>query len=274
VEYEWNFENLLTKAGLGMIGGEPGVGKTQLSNQFGLSTALGTNFLTWKNLSGPQKTLLLQLEMPVAGIQKFMGLAQSPLTSSQLGILDENLLISPLGSALPLDTESGRKFLIDLVQKHQPRVIVIDSLAKATSKSLSEEVPTRQLNDWLQDFRAKFGVTVVIIHHTRKGLITGPKAAATNPMDELLGSRYITGDLDFLLACYKIPKQKGYIYVRNAKNRYAEEHPDITIHRQPDLTFKVDKIHDDKDDEEGSSLNDFFNNFLRDKKNDSGSSSE
>jgi len=248
VEFQWSLENLLTVGGLGMIAGEPGVGKTQLSNQIGMCLASGMNFLNWKNSTGPSKTLLLQLEMPLAGTQKFLSLQQSNLLSSQMEMLDENLLISPLGSALPLDTESGRKFLIDLVQKYQPRFLVIDSLAKSTTKSLNEDVPARQLNDWLQAFRKQFGVSVIVVHHSRKGMAGNKKAADLNPMDELFGSRYITGDLDFFLACYKLPKRKGYLYVREAKNRYAAENPDLTIYRQPDLTFKVDKVHSDEED--------------------------
>ena len=270
VEYKWCFENLLSQNGLGMIAGEPGVGKTQLSNQLGICTASGQNFLSWKNSLGPQKTLLLQLEMPLAGMQKFLGMAQSSLDSDILQSLDQNLLISPLSSALPLDSEPGRKFLIDLVKKYMPKIIVIDSLAKSTTKSLNEDVPSRQLNDWIQEFRKNYGVTVVIIHHSRKGLAVGSKKHDQgNAQDDLFGSRYLTGDLDFILACYKIPKRKGYVYVRNAKNRYAEEHPDLTILRQPDLTFKVDKVHDDEDGVESFGLLESFLNA----KSDRGSSS-
>lgn len=254
VEQKWVMKDLLTEHGMGMLGGEPGVGKTQLSNCVGLATASGTNFLTWKSCGSPLRTLLLSLEMPLVGMQKFLKLAQSNCSTSQIKDLDENLLISPLSSALPLDLDAGRKFLIDLTKNHRPEVIIIDSLAKSTTKSLNEDVPARQLNDWLQEFRRTFGVTIVLVHHTRKGAIGTKKAADQNPLDELLGNRYITGDLDFLLACYKIPKQKGKIYVRNAKNRYAEEHPDITISRQSDLTFKVDEIHDGEDSETGESL--------------------
>ena len=256
VEQKWIMTDLLTQHGMGMLGGEPGVGKTQLSNSFGIATALGQNFLTWKGNSTPLRTLLLSLEMPLVGMQKFLNLAASNLSHSLLDTLDSNLLISPLSSALPLDLDAGRKFLIDLTKNHRPDVIIIDSLAKSTTKSLNEDVPARQLNDWLQEFRRAFGVTVIIVHHTRKGSTQSRKAVDQNPLDELLGNRYLTGDLDFLLSCYKIKDKKGHIYVRNAKNRYAEEHPDITIVRQPDLTFKVERVHDSEDS--GETLIDMF----------------
>lgn len=261
VELKWKIKNLLTEAGMGIIGGAPGIGKTQLSNQLGISTASGTNFLTWKNECAPQRTLLLQLEMPLAGHQKLQELAQSNLSPEQLALVDENLLHSPLGSALPLDSENGRKFLVDLTQKHRPEIILIDSLAKSTMKSLNEDVPARQFNDWMQEFRKTYGVTVVFVHHTRKTPTIG-KGKDFDPLDDLLGNRFITGDLDFVVSCYRVAKQKGIIYVRNPKNRYAEEHPDFTISRQPDLTFKVEQVIDSEDDNEFDSL---FKRFLNGK---------
>ena len=258
VEQKWIFKELLTEFGMGMLGGEPGVGKTQLSNCFGLATASGTNFLTWKGSGSPLRTLLLSLEMPLVGMQKFLTLAQSNFSSSIINQLDQNLLISPLSSALPLDLDAGRKFLIDLTRNYRPEIIIIDSLAKSTTKSLNDDVPARQFNDWMQEFRKTFGVTVVIVHHTRKGSAQTKKMVDQNPLDELLGNRYLTGDLDFLLACYRIKNKKDHVYVRNAKNRYAKEHPDITISRQPDLTFKVEQVHDDEDCDEGGTLIDMF----------------
>jgi hypothetical protein len=187
-------------------------------------------------------------------MQRFLESAESNLGKPQRDLLDQNLLISPLNSALPLDLDAGRKFLIDLTKNYRPQVIVIDSLAKSTTKSLNEDVPARLLNNWLQEFRNSFGVSVVLVHHTRKGVTGGKKAIDLNVLDELLGNRYLTGDLDFVLGCYKIRGEKGRIRVRNAKNRYAQEHPDITISRQPDLTFKVDQIHDGEDSDTGETL--------------------
>jgi hypothetical protein len=254
VEQKWVIENLMTEHGMGMIGGEPGVGKTQLSNWLGIAMSSGNNFLTWKNSCGPLRTMLLSLEMPLVGMQRFLESAESNLGKPQRDLLDQNLLISPLNSALPLDLDAGRKFLIDLTKNYRPQVIVIDSLAKSTTKSLNEDVPARLLNNWLQEFRNSFGVSVVLVHHTRKGVTGGKKAIDLNVLDELLGNRYLTGDLDFVLGCYKIRGEKGRIRVRNAKNRYAQEHPDITISRQSDLTFKVDQIHDGEDSDTGETL--------------------
>lgn len=254
VEHEWVFQELLTKNGIGTIAGEPGVGKTQLSNLLGIACASGQPFLTWHNSSGPLKTLLLSLEMPLAGMQKFLKMQESTLSSDLVELLDNQLLISPLNSSLPLDQEQGRKFLVDLIQQNQPKVLVIDSLAKSTIKSLMEDTTARQLNDWLQTLRSTYELSIILVHHTKKRQTD----KISRGQDELFGSRFLSGDLDFLLSCYKT-KPKGNIYIENPKNRYAEEADPITIQRQPDLTFKVLSVHDRSSDAETGLLNAFIN---------------
>lgn len=252
-DIEWGFQDLLALTGMGMLAGEPGVGKTQLSNLIGIASASGTPFLTWTNSAGPLRTLLLSLEMPAKGMRKFLRTQQSGLSSEVTATLDQNLLISPLNSSLPLDTDQGRKFLVDLVQQHQPKMLVIDSLAKSTIKSLLDDTTARQLNDWFQSFRTTYGVTVVLVHHTKKKQTD----KISRGQDEVFGNRFLTGDLDFLLSCYKT-KPKGNVYIENPKNRYAAEADPITIRRRDDLTFEVVNIHDNGDNQDTGLLNAFI----------------
>ena len=253
-ELECVFQDLLALTGMGMLAGEPGVGKTQLSNLIGIASATGTKFLTWTNSVGPLKTLLLSLEMPSKGLRKLLRTQQSGLSSELTHLTDENLLISPLNSSLPLDTDQGRKFLVDLVQQHQPKMLVIDSLAKSTIKSLLDDTTARQLNDWFQTFRITYGVTVVLVHHTKKR----QTEKISRGQDEVFGNRFLTGDLDFLLSCYKT-KPKGHVYVENPKNRYAAEADPLTIRRCDDLTFEVVNIHDNGGSQDTGLLNAFIN---------------
>lgn len=260
VEQKFIFQDLLTENGIGMLAGEPGVGKTQLSNVVGIASATGEPFLIWENSGAPLRTLLLNLEMPLARLQDWQTRQQSNLSADLTTAVDENLLHSPLNSALPLDTDAGRKFLVDLVQKHEPRILVIDSLAKSTIKSLLDDTTARQLNDWLQSFRQTYGISIVIVHHTKKKQTD----KISRGQDEIFGSRFLTGDLDFVLACYKT-KPKGNIYIENPKNRYAAEADPITIQRQPDLTFKVVNVHDRPDD--NNSDTGLVNAFLNSRQN-------
>lgn len=252
-EHTWQFQELLTKNGIGILAGEPGVGKTQLSNVIGIASASGQRFLTWDNSNGPLRTLLLNLEMPLAGLQKFLKNQTAQSSSEVQSLLRENLLISPLNSSLPLDTDQGRKFLVDLVQQHEPKLLVIDSLAKSTIKSLMDDTTARQLNDWLQQFRQTYEITIVLVHHTKKKQLD----KVTRGQDELFGSRFITGDLDFILSCYKA-KPKGDIYIENSKNRYAVESDPITVRRRDDLTFEVVNIHDSEGNNDQGLLNAFL----------------
>jgi len=254
VEHKWVFRDLLTENGIGILAGEPGVGKTQLSNIAGISSASGERFLTWDNSADPLRTLLLSLEMPLVGMQKFLKSQTSTSSPEQLNLLRENLIISPLNSSLPLDTDQGRKFLVDLVQQHEPKMLVIDSLAKSTIKSLMDDMTARQLNDWLQSFRSTYGITIVLVHHTKKRQTD----KISRGQDELFGSRFLTGDLDFLLSCYKT-KPKGHIYIENSKNRYAIESDPITVRRRDDLTFEVINIHDTNGDNDQGLVNAFLN---------------
>lgn len=254
---EWDYHDLLTRFGFGMLAGEPGVGKTQIFNQFARSTASGQDFLLWKNAGQPRRVLYLGLEMSFEGLQFFLKTADTA-DEETTALIDQNLLVAPLSSTLPLDTDQGKKFLIDLTVQHQPEFVIIDSLAKATHAALNDEVAMRRLNDWVQEYRQRFGVSFAFVHHTKKVQLSNGKTSATNGIDDMFGSRFLAGDLDFLLTFAKA-KPKGSIYARHAKARYGPESDDFTMVRRGDFSFEITQIHSDNE-EAGETLIDKFLN--------------
>ena len=247
--FTWDFTGLLTRNGSGILGGEPGVGKTQILNQLALANSAGMNFLAWSNPGLPRRTLYLGLEMPTVGLQKFFRATEENRTEEQNRLVEENLLIAPLNTPVPLDTEPGRKFLIDLAEKYQPATILVDSISKAVFKNLSDEDVAKRFNDFIQEFRERFQCSVVFVAHTKKRQ-QDRKASQMDPLNDLFGSRFLSADLDFLLGFGKtsIP---GEIYVKNAKNRYEVEYPDFIMRRNSDLSFEIVDI---LDGEKGADL--------------------
>jgi hypothetical protein len=91
--------------------------------------------------------------------------------------------------------EGGVQDLIDLIEEHKPRLVVIDTLAKVRPT-------TGRNNVYESDYAAlapitevanRFRTTVLIVHHNRKG------RAETDPLEQVSGSLGLSGAVDGVL---------------------------------------------------------------------------
>jgi KaiC/GvpD/RAD55 family RecA-like ATPase len=231
---EWHFDNLLSYEGYGFIFGPPGVGKTQLAMQLARAATSGTDFLRWRNLSGPQKTYMFSLEMAAEPLKYFTDLQDKQYTAEQMELIEKNFIVAPIGEAIPISTEEGRKFFESQLEEHQPRIVLIDSLGTFTMGSLLDDVANREMLAYIQRVRRKYRVAIYIVHHSNKS-----KQSPTLEQSDLYGSVYIYTGADFVLGVGVVNKSIGLVQINMVKNRLGPITDPFLVQRSPNLIYDV-----------------------------------
>lgn len=216
----WIFDGLLAYGGSGIMAGWPGAGKTSLSLQMAASAALGKDFLRWSS-TGAVKVLYLSLEMAAPPLHLFVSSAQEHYTKAELKQLNENLLLAPFGVPLHVDKKEGYERLSELLDKHQPDVVFIDSLSMTTPKDLTDEEAMKTLFDGLAVVRQETETAFVIIHHNRKKAADAQKSKRVE-LSDIYGSTYITAKVDFAVNLTKM-EEKNVVQLDTLKNRLGIE---------------------------------------------------
>jgi hypothetical protein len=230
INIEWAVEGFIEKGGMGMISSAPGVGKTQLSIQFGIACALGIPFLGWK-IPVPLKIFFFSLEMSHVALKIFMEqIALEYPDPVQRKLLEENFKIIPLGQSLPVDRPDSRQFMELMVNEHRPDGLIFDALGKLTSSELKEET-AKKINDYMGVLRSKYGCFVWQIHHNKKAQEGNKKP---NKLEDVYGNVYVTTDMTTVLTLWK---GDSGIELNQVKARLTAESPMKKIIRGPHLNF-------------------------------------
>lgn len=244
---DWQLEGLLSEGGMGLITGYPGVGKTQLAIQLGAQLALGDDqFLRWKNLSGKKKVLFMSLEMGPNGLHAIWRTIVNGYEDEKVA-LNRNLKVYPIGEPVALDTEPGQRFLADVLEEWKPDLLILDSLQKIISKEATDESAAKALFHYLSTAKARFGCSIIIIHHNRKRPNDAKKHVVS--LSDVFGSVYLTTDVDFVLSMDKLGKST--VDVKLLKNRFGPDDThfqatrDEYLHYHDDLKDLRDNFDDD-----------------------------
>jgi hypothetical protein len=184
---EWYWDGWLQDKGYMLLTGPSQVGKTQLALDVAGNMALGRSALDSPTRQG--RIGFFSLEMNAAEIKEFMQLMATSYTPEQQQILEQNLLIFPLGEPLYLNKKETREQVEQTVADFKLDGIIVDSMGSTTDGSLSDEVAVRTLIDWNDSFRQRSGAFTWFIHHHRKGNGDNKKP---NKLDDVYGNMYIT----------------------------------------------------------------------------------
>ena len=231
VHIEWVVEGLLEQSGIAIAVSAPGVGKTQFSLQFAICCALGIPFLKWPVVR-KMKILWFSLEMNHAALKYFTTQMAGGYSQAEIQELDRNLKIVPLGEVLPLDHEEGRKFLEALIEEYKPDGIVLDSMGKVTTSSLSDEEKIKSLNAYYGRIRNKYGAFLWFIHHNRKATDNNKKP---KELGDVYGNQYIAAETSAAVNLWK--EGDGSIEVSTIKLRLAPEIKPFSVVRSDHLKF-------------------------------------
>lgn len=231
VHMEWLLDGLLPKGSFGVISGPPGVGKTSLGLRLSESLASGQPFLEHANTCSPQKVLFLSLEMGLIGMKQFLDVMDYGRDDH---MVHDNMLIMP-GSAMNLNRPEGRSALQAVLDRFQPQVLFIDSLGKIAGGKLSDDDIARDLMNYLDVLRAQYGLTIYLIHHSRK---SQERNKHPDTLDDLYGSQYYAAGAEWVWMLTKENEKDNEIRFTQAKARYSGWIMPKILQRSETLNFK------------------------------------
>ena len=158
-----------------------------------LAMSLGTSLTTgfpWSNLAieGKQKVVYLQSEIPHLLLHKRIQKMVSAWRTENGSVeeIEEKMYVwtEPF---LKLDSGAGLSMLTKVLATLKPDVLIIDPLYKALSGNIMDPNSVRLLVDSLDKIIGQFNVSLILIHHTRKGTLD-EQPGDFDSSDDMLGS--------------------------------------------------------------------------------------
>ncbi len=218
-QFDWFIENLIERAGLGVIVADSETGKTRFTISMAMHLAMGRDFLIWKTKK-PVRIMFCSLEQTGGALQLTMQSLSLDLlkpTEEENRLLRENFSIFAFGSSLHLDKKEYQERFTTFVEEVNPEVIIIDTLGVAVQDDIENAKIVNGVFEYLASkIRKKLDIAVLFVHHNRKH----SDKKATN--DDMFGSVYIRNQMSMAIILERmLPKTIMKLRVRNGKNRLA-----------------------------------------------------
>ena len=161
---DWLVEHLWAHQAVGVLGGSPKSCKTYLALEIALAVATGTPCLGRFHVPEPGPVLLFAAEdTPVNIRARLRDLAQ--VRSVDFDALPVFLILT---DQLRLDLKPDLERLVHAIHARQPRLLILDPFVRMHRL---QENSAQEISGLLADLRAlqrRFGLAVLLVHHTRK----------------------------------------------------------------------------------------------------------
>jgi 5S rRNA maturation endonuclease (ribonuclease M5) len=188
-----------------LVTGFEGHGKSTFCRQLGVQVAAGIHPWTGNDIE-PQKVMFVDVEnhpdQVLESWQDMIGRAK------RLGRpIERNMLIlqEAWDEEINLNEPSGKRWLLERVNAHQPRLVIIGPLYNLSSKDLSEHAVVNEMKVAINEARGICGSAFIMEHHApHRG--SGDKERAVRPY----GSSTFLKWPDFGYGLRPIEDNKGY----------------------------------------------------------------
>lgn len=168
----WLVEQLWGESAVGVIGGAPKCAKTWLGLDLALSVATGTACLGEYAVprAGPVLVYLAEDALPlvrerVSGMARHRGL--------DLDRVDIHVITVP---ALRLDQDPHRARLFETARRLRPRLVLLDPLVRLHRVDENHATEVAGLLAYFRSLQRQLGLSVILVHHTRKNAAGGVAA--------------------------------------------------------------------------------------------------
>ena len=245
VEFKWLMQDLITETSINFITAVPGVGKSRLALQLGMTFATGTDFLSWKNVGGQKKVAFLSLEMGHAMLKHFVQQLAKQYPNADLDMLEEKFIMVPQGEPLELASPDGYNFFKHVLETEKPDVMIIDAMGSLSREDLSAK-EGKEINNRLKAAMNEYGTTFVLIHHNRKpNALTADKPPT---LADFYGNTYGATDAASIIGLWR-PPNSSHHELHTLKSRAEKESKPLSLDGQSRFTFSVRERMDEVDDD-------------------------
>jgi RecA-family ATPase len=195
---QWLIEGLWTEEAVGIVSGQPKLGKTWLALDLALSVATGTPALERYHVPRPGPVLLFAAEDPPKALRsRLEGLCSR--RNLRIESIPVNLI---LASSLRLDTLDDQARLAETVSRYRPRLLVLDPFVRLHRIDENRALEVSGVLAYLRQLQREEHVAILVVHHARKA---GAESAQAGLSLRGSGDFYAWGD--------------AYLYLRRFEGR-------------------------------------------------------
>ncbi|MCK5177224.1 MAG: AAA family ATPase, partial [Candidatus Aenigmarchaeota archaeon] len=210
---EYLVEGIIPKAGLVYCFGPSGSFKTNFLLYLVMMGAIGKNVFDF-NIKEKFRTLWLDEENRDIGMKDKISKISNGIGIENGDLRKINILISEGFNILNKIALDNLDYYIN---KHNPDLVVIDSIAKVFPLSERNEGDVRKIYTFLKPFITKYKLTFIIIHHARKKNFM----QFTRDIEDISGSREFAAMADSILLLDEMTN--GKYMLKQVKNRYFQK---------------------------------------------------
>ncbi|MBP6949094.1 MAG: AAA family ATPase [Candidatus Pacebacteria bacterium] len=206
-EEEWLIEYLVSKQGITAFSGNPGDFKTWVTIHFALGIARGLPvFGKFKTTQGG--VLIIDEEDHIRLLKKRLGL---------LGAKEDDNIHYISQSGIKVDDERARDMIVDIVKKHNIKLVILDSLVRVHGQEENDAKGMARVFSSLQKVITA-GASILFTHHHRKQTSFN----TTNSGQSMRGSSDILAAVDCHITIERKKDEEDKLVIRQTKLRQAE----------------------------------------------------
>jgi RecA-family ATPase len=221
---EWIIDKIIADKAVCLLVGKAGVLKTFLAISISYAVASGNDFLN-KFKSKQGKVIYLDKENGYSIMKK-----RTSMVKRGLELTEDYDIGFICFSQIKIDKKKDIEAIEKILEKHKPRLLVIDTYRRAISFDENDAGSVSELFvDTLRPMVEKYNCSILLLHHNRKG------GSAGDEMDELRGSSDLANYADAIL---KAERKGGNLVLKQLKNRNEAELAPMKIL----ITFPEDEI--------------------------------
>ena len=160
----WLVEQLWARAGVGIIGGAPKLGKSWLGLDLAVSIASGTPCLDTFRVAEPGGALIYMAEdaAPIVK-QRLEGLCRH--RGLDLAALPIGVITAP---SIRLDLPPDQHRLAETVRRHTPRLLLLDPFVRLHRINENQASDVAAILGYLRELQRAHDLALTIVHHARK----------------------------------------------------------------------------------------------------------
>ena len=206
---EWIIEKLVPSRSVGVWTGKRGTMKTFIVLNAIACIASGRDFLD-RYATTKGKIIYLDKENGVFVMKQRMPMIKKGMK------LEEDLDIGFICfSSLKIDKMKDVEQITNIIKEHKPSLLVVDTYRRGISFEENDAGKVSELFvDTLRPLVEKYNLSIILIHHDRKGEATGDE------MDMIRGSSDLANYADFIL---KNERKGKNLILKQLKMRMAQE---------------------------------------------------
>ena len=164
-EHRWLVEGLWAEQAVGIVGGEPKCCKSFLALDLAVAVASGVPCLRHFPVARPGRVLLYAAEDSLDVVRRRID-GICAVAGVPLATLDVQVITVP---SLRLDFDDDRRRLADTVAALRPKLLVLDPFVRLHRLDENHSGEVAPLLAFLRDLQRLHALSVLVVHHARKG---------------------------------------------------------------------------------------------------------